>query len=59
VSCASEVVKEKVKESAKEGKMSCSVARKIADELGIPIREVGHACDELKIKLYGCELGCF
>ncbi len=59
MSCASENVKEKVKERAKDGKISCPQARKIAEELNVPIREVGHACDELKIKLYGCELGCF
>lgn len=59
MSCASEDLKEKVKERAKDGKISCPQARQIAKELGVPVLEVGHACDELKIKLYACELGCF
>jgi len=59
LSCASEIVKEKVKEKAKDGKISCPLARKIAQELNVPIKEVGHACDDLDIRLYGCELGCF
>ncbi len=50
---------EKLKEREKEGKISCSEARKIAEELKISYREVGRACDELKIKIVACELGCF
>lgn len=59
MTCASESVKEKVKEKAKDGKISCPQARTIGEELNVPLREVGHACDDLKIKLYACELGCF
>lgn len=50
---------QKVKEREKEGKISCSEARKLAEELGVPYREVGKACNELKIKIVACELGCF
>ena len=59
MSCASELLKEKVKEKAKEGRISCPMARKIAEDLNVSVKEVGHACDDLKIKLYACELGCF
>ncbi|MDI6892555.1 MAG: hypothetical protein QMD08_06150 [Actinomycetota bacterium] len=57
--CSSDKVREVVKEKARDGKLSCPEARKIAKELGVPTREVGCAANELKIKLYGCELGCF
>ncbi len=57
--CILDKIKETVKEKAKDGKLSCPMARKIAKELDVPAREVGRAANELKIKLYGCELGCF
>ena len=44
---------------AVDGKISCPVARKIAEELSVPYKEVGRNADELRIKLTGCELGCF
>lgn len=50
---------QKVKEAAKDNRMSCTVARKVGEELGVPLRQVGDACDELGIKIYACELGCF
>lgn len=46
-------------EKASDGKVSCGVARKIAEELGVPYKEVGRAADGLKIKIKNCELGCF
>lgn len=54
-----EKVFEKVKTSARDGKIACHHARKIAEELQVPYREVGEAADELKIKIVQCELGCF
>ncbi|MDP3014724.1 MAG: hypothetical protein Q8M92_10805 [Candidatus Subteraquimicrobiales bacterium] len=58
-SCTLDEVKEMVKKKAKERRLSCPMARKIAEELNISPVKVGEACNELKIKLYGCELGCF
>jgi len=42
-----------------DGKISCTVARKVADDLGVSPQKVGEACNELKIKICACELGCF
>lgn len=50
---------ETVKETAREGKLSCTAARKIADEFNVPPKVVGEICDQLKIKIKACELGCF
>ena len=52
-------ISEILKEKAVEGRISCSLARKIAEELGVPYKEVGDAATELKIKIKNCELGCF
>lgn len=50
---------EEIKKKAVNGRISCSAARELAKELKISPLEVGKACDELRIKIYGCELGCF
>ncbi|MCL4492093.1 MAG: hypothetical protein M1510_09375 [Nitrospirae bacterium] len=52
-------IEELLKEQAAGNRISCGLARKIAEELGVPYREVGKAADELKIKIKNCELGCF
>jgi len=55
----SQEVLDKVKEAATDGRLNCPKARRIADELGVPAKIVGQACNELKIKISGCALGCF
>lgn len=40
-------------------KISCTDARNIADEHGMPMGDMGQLCDELDLKIYACELGCF
>lgn len=54
-----EKIKEEIKKRAKNNRLPCPVARKIAQELAVPYKEVGNAADELKVKITGCELGCF
>ena len=50
---------EKLRELAPQGRISCNEARQLAEKLGVEPSEVGKACDEAKIKIYGCGLGCF
>lgn len=46
-------------EKAKDGKIPCAVCFKIADDLGIPKKEVTKVLNEMKIKISQCQLGCF
>lgn len=39
--------------------ISCSDARRIAEQRGLPYREIGRLADDLNIKIRNCELGCF
>ncbi len=50
---------EKVQQEAVDGRIACGVALKIAEELGVPSREVGRTANQLKIKIANCSLGCF
>jgi hypothetical protein len=52
-------VREEIKKKAKNNRLPCPVARKIAQELSVSYREIGLAADELNIKIMDCELGCF
>lgn len=52
-------IKKALKETADDNRISCSQARELAERLGVPPQEVGRACDEMGIKIYACELGCF
>lgn len=54
-----EEVLKAVQEASREGKITCTAARKLAEDLKVPYIVVGRAADELKIKIKSCELGCF
>ena len=48
-----------VAELASEGKAPCRQLLELAGRAGVAPREIGRLCDELKIKIVGCQLGCF
>jgi hypothetical protein len=40
-------------------RLACERAFAIADEFGLTPAHVGRACNELEVKIVGCQLGCF
>ena len=50
---------EKIQKSAKNGEVTCAVAHKIAEELGLSPAEIGKAIDLLEYKISKCQLGLF
>lgn len=48
-----------LKEAAKEGKISCAMAQKIAIKNKVPMKRVGDLLNQMKIKIIQCQLGCF
>ncbi len=54
-----EEVKKSLQEAAPKGKISCPMCFKIAREHNCSVAEIGPLCNELKIKIVGCQLGCF
>ena len=54
-----EKLTEKIKSQAKDGKISCRAALKLAEDEGVPSRTLGELLNELKIKVSTCQLGCF
>jgi len=49
----------KIKTQAKDGKISCKQAQKLADEEGVSYKDMGILLNDLKIKITSCQLGCF
>jgi len=52
-------LEDKVKQSLKEGYLSCPVAWKIAADAGVSKIAVGEIADRLGIRVTNCQLGCF
>lgn len=50
---------EAVKAKAIDGRITCPVLRKLAEETGVPYRVVGAAADAAGVKVKNCDLGCF
>jgi hypothetical protein len=50
---------ETIKQRAKDGRIPCAVCFQIAEEYGIPKRELGTLLNELGIKVIQCQLGLF
>lgn len=49
----------RLKEAAKDDKISCALAQKIALDNRVPMKQVGDLLNKLKIKIVQCQLGCF
>jgi len=52
-------VREAVLKVATEGRITCPAARELADRLGVEPSMIGQACNQLRIKIRDCALGCF
>jgi hypothetical protein len=42
-----------------DNRLSCERAHDLAREMNITLQELGALCNELKIKITACQLGCF
>ncbi len=48
-----------VRNASVNNRLACEKAHAIAKDLNISLREIGALCNELKIKITACQLGCF
>ena len=48
-----------LKEAARDSKISCAAAQKIAIDYHVSMKRVGELLDRMKIKIIHCQLGCF
>ncbi len=52
-------LEEIILKKAKAGKLPCAMCFKIAEDFGIPKKELTKILNEMKIKISQCQLGCF
>ncbi len=48
-----------IKEKAVDGKVTCPVLRKYAEDQGVAYKAAGAAADAAGIRVKNCDLGCF
>lgn len=54
-----EHIAKRIETEAKEKRIACKQALRIAEEEGIPSRELGQMLNDMEIKVISCQLGCF
>jgi hypothetical protein len=50
---------EAIQMATENNRLSCETAHELAKKLNISLQEIGALCNELKIKIAACQLGCF
>jgi hypothetical protein len=48
-----------IKKASGDGRLTCEKAHELGKELDVPLKEIGAVCNELKIRIKDCQLGCF
>ncbi|MGA1872357.1 MAG: hypothetical protein ACMUHY_01675 [Thermoplasmatota archaeon] len=54
-----EAARQRFREKARDGKISCSQCIDIAEELNLPKNEIASTLTGMHIKIIQCQLGCF
>jgi len=55
----SEKIEKEIQKHSVDGRITCAVARKIAEDCGVPYKSVGEVADKLGVRIRDCQLGCF
>ncbi len=48
-----------IRKASNDGRLSCEKAHELANKLNVPLSEIGRLCNEMKVKISACQLGCF
>ncbi len=52
-------MKDAIIAKAVDGKITCPVLRKFAEDQGVPYKVAGAAADAAGVRVHNCDLGCF
>ena len=53
------IIVEAIRTSSVNDRLTCEKAHSLARELKVPLKDIGSICNEIKIKIAACRLGCF
>ena len=54
-----EKIREALQTASRGNRLSCEQAHDLAKALNVSLKEIGALCNEMKIKISACQLGCF
>jgi AraC-like DNA-binding protein len=54
-----DAIREALKRAARDGKVSCKSLLNLSQRLGASPRLLGRLCNEMRIHIRACQLGCF
>jgi hypothetical protein len=54
-----EEIIEAIRSGTQDNRLSCEKAHELSAILNVPLAEIGKLCNELKIRISSCQLGCF
>jgi len=54
-----EELKDAIVQLAFDGKVNCKDLLELAARTGVPPKKIGAMCNEVKIHIRNCQLGCF
>lgn len=54
-----ETMMDAIRAKAVDGKVTCPVLRKFAEDTGVPYKVAGTAADMADVRVHNCDLGCF
>ena len=52
-------IRELIQAQAKDGRVSCKAMLTLVEQTRTPAKQIGQLCNEMKIRITGCQLGCF
>jgi len=52
-------IRRRVREASRDGRVECKVLLQLAREIGTDPAELGRLCNEMRIRIRRCQLGCF
>ena len=52
-------IHQEILKRAQDNKIACRQCFEVAQQCNVSLKIVGETCDENKIKIHACQLGCF
>jgi len=54
-----DAIREEIRRAAVDGKVPCTILLDLARKTGTSPLKIGEMCDEMRIRVASCQLGCF
>ena len=52
-------IRQSIQQAARDGRVACKLLLELAERMESPPKRIGQFCNEMGIRISGCQLGCF